>query len=228
MIRDLLHLLFPRKCPGCAKELVRQEGEVCLECLSEIRPTHFHKSPDNNELYNRLAGKVPINSAAALFYFDKTGRLKKIVEALKYRNNPQVGRYLGEFWAEQISGTSFFTSADVLVPVPLHRKRQKERGYNQATEIARGLALHNSAKVIESALVRSTATSSQTRKGKQERWENVRDVFEMREPLTGHLILVDDVVTTGSTLEACVRTLLAQPVPPLSIGIMTLGMAHQH
>lgn len=228
IFRDLVRLVFPGKCPGCGRELVRQEGAVCLDCLSEIRPTNFHRQPSDNEFYYRLGGRIPLRGASAMYYFDKKGRLKKMVEALKYRNQPGVGKYLGQIWAEQMAGVPFFEEADWIIPVPLHRSREASRGYNQATALAKGLCHQHPGKLLEGALVRKTATSSQTRKGKNERWENVRDVFEVRRPIQGHLILVDDVVTTGSTVEACLRTLLAQSPAPASVSLLALGFAHQH
>lgn len=190
-----------------------------------MRPTRFHLKPQDNELYYRIAGKVPLAGAAAYCYFDKKGRVKRMVQGLKYKNRPQVGKYLGSLWGEELGRDEFWAGVDVLLPVPLHKKREAERGYNQAEAIARGLSKRMEARVEVGAMVRRKQTETQTRKGKDARWENVKDVFELRRPLGGHVALVDDVATTGSTLEACVRTLLNQEQPPAQISILALCIA---
>lgn len=225
MLADLLALVFPRKCPGCSRELVRQDGAVCVDCLAEIRQTGFHKQPQDNELYYRVAGRVALEGAAAFCYFDKKGRVKRMIQGLKYKNQPQVGRYLGSLWGAELAKEAFWQGVDHLVPVPLHRGREASRGYNQATAIAEGIAEHLSAELDEKALQRRRKTETQTRKGKEARWDNVKEVFEVRRVLSGHVAVVDDVATTGATLESCVRTLLAQESPPERVSILTLCMA---
>ncbi len=225
LLRDILQLIFPKNCPGCENTLLKGEGAVCLKCLLEIGETHFHSAPQDNELYFRLAGKVPLDGAVALFYFDKRGRFKRIIQALKYGNRPQVGQFLGHFYGEKLSGIVAFSKADVIVPVPLHRSRFAERGYNQSEMIGKGLSKALGIPMVTDALVRSSKTKTQTKKSQTERWQNVEDAFELRKPLGGKLILVDDVVTTGATLEACIRELYAQPVPPEAVYVLALGMA---
>jgi ComF family protein len=224
LLRDLLSLLFPEDCPGCDQTLVKGEGAVCTQCLMELGETRFHESPTDNELYYRLAGKVPLAGAMALFYFDKRGRFKRITQALKYGNRPQVGRYLGHYYGEILRGIPQVAGASTLVPVPLHRSRFAERGYNQSEMIAAGLGKALGIPVDTGSLARSAKTRTQTRKSKTERWENVADAFEMRRPLGGNLILVDDVITTGATLEACIRELYAQAEVPGSVVVVALGM----
>ncbi len=224
-LRDVLNLVFPRTCPGCGKLTVRQEGAVCLECLTEVRQTRFHRSPTDNELYLRVAGKVPLAGASAFLYFDKEGRVQQMVQALKYRNQPGVGTYLGEVWADSMRASEWWQGINVLVPVPLHRSRRVERGYNQAEMIAAGLGKVGGKPVVKKALVRKEQTQTQTRKGKEERWKNVRDVFSVKGRVTGHVGLVDDVATTGATLEACIRALLASDSPPRAISVLCLAMA---
>jgi ComF family protein len=225
MLRDLINLVFPRQCPGCDRDLVRGEGEVCTQCLLDIEETGFHESESDNELYYRLAGKIPLDGAFALYYFDKKGKFKKIIQALKYKKNPQVGRFLGELYGEKLKAAGAAENLSAIVPVPLHRSRLVERGYNQSEEIGKGLSKATGVPLVARALVRGEKTATQTRKSKTERWENVKDVFEMRRPLSGNILLVDDVITTGSTLEACIRTLHSQAEKPLSLRIAALGMA---
>lgn len=225
MLDHFISLIFPKNCPGCGKSLLRQDGAVCIECLAEIRPTGFHRHPQDNELYYRVAGKVSLAGAAAYWYFDKKGRAKRIIQGLKYKNNPQAGRYLGQLWGAELAKVEFWKSVDTLLPVPLHRSREASRGYNQAAAISKGLAPALDAALPSHALVRIRKTETQTRKGKDARWQNVKDVFEVKKPLSGHVALVDDVVTTGATLEACMRALLKQPDPPAQISILCLCIA---
>jgi ComF family protein len=225
LLSDLFQLIFPKNCPGCEEPLRKGEGAVCLKCLLEIGETQFHETPENNELYDRLAGKVPLSGASALFFFDKRGRFKRITQALKYGNRPQVGKYLGEYYGEKLRGTDLVTRANAIIPVPLHRDRFAERGYNQSEMIGLGLSKALGIPMVKDALLRAKRTNSQTKKSQTERWENVESAFEVRKPLGGQLILVDDVVTTGSTLEACIRTLYAQAQPPQGVYVLALGMA---
>lgn len=225
MLRDLFQLVFPQHCPGCEQALVHQEKFICLECSTEFRHTGFHRHPQENILYDRLAGRVPIAGASAYLYFDKQGRVKRILQALKYKNQPRLGRFLGEAWGEELQQADWWQSVNALVPVPLHPSRMAERGYNQSEELVRGLAKRSQKEVWNRHLIRREKTSTQTRKGKEERWENVRDVFAVKRPLKGHIALVDDVVTTGATLEACIRTLLEAPSPPAQVTVLSLALA---
>lgn len=195
-----------------------------MQCLLELGETQFHGHPADNELYYRLAGRVPIVGASALFFFDKRGRFKRITQALKYGNRPQVGTYLGHYYGEKLRKVPELTRVEAIVPVPLHRGRFAQRGYNQSERIAHGLGKALGISVVENALTRAAKTTTQTQKSKTERWENVADAFEVRKPLSGHLMLVDDVITTGATLEACIRRLYAQPLPPQSVYVLALGM----
>jgi ComF family protein len=225
MLRDLLNLIFPRTCPGCERDLVRGEGAVCTKCLLDIQETGSHLQESDNELFYRFAGKTPLAGAFAMYYFDKQGKFKKIIQALKYKKMPQVGRFLGELYGQQLQESGSLSSVDAIVPVPLHRTRLVERGYNQSAEICKGIHKATQIPLVTNALIRGEKTVSQTRKTKTERWENVKDVFVMRRPIAGNILLVDDVITTGSTLEACIRTLYAQSTPPDSVRIAALGMA---
>jgi ComF family protein len=218
VLRDLLTLIFPQNCPGCDQTLQRGEGAVCLHCLLEIGQTHFHG-------HYRLAGKVPLAGASAMFYFDKRGRFKKMMQALKYGNRPQVGRFLGTHYGEVLRQVPALMQVDAIVPVPLHRSKFAQRGYNQSEMIAKGLSKAMGIPVDTRSLVRASKTETQTKKSKTERWENVKSVFEMQQPLSGKLILVDDVITTGATLEACIRILYDQPTVPTAVYVLALGMA---
>ena len=222
MLKDLFGLVFPQKCPGCGNVLVRQEKEICLTCLTELPQGNFHRFPTDNPLYFRFAGKVPIEAAVARYYFDKQGRMKRIVQALKYKDRPRIGTYLGADWGGLLKAGGAVDLPDLFVPVPLHQKRMRERGYNQAEKIAVGLGKALEIPVNSKCLVRSQKTQTQTRKGKEERWQNVKDVFALKEPLKGHIGLVDDVVTTGATMEACIREMMAGSTEDLRVSVYSL------
>ncbi|MEM0997897.1 MAG: ComF family protein [Bacteroidota bacterium] len=190
-----------------------------------MQETGFHQQEQDNELYYRMAGKTPLAGASALYYFDKQSRFKKVIQALKYKNQPEVGQFLGEMYGTRLKGALIRAQVKAIVPVPLHPSRLRERGYNQSAEIAKGLHRTTGIAVVEGALVRRDKTTTQTRKGQHARFDNVRDVFQVKRPLSGNLLLIDDVVTTGATLESCIRTLYAQNEPPKSVRVAALGMA---
>lgn len=225
MFRDLVSLIFPRHCPGCGNSLVRREGEICLNCITEIPQTGFHPDWQNNELYFRLAGKVELEGAIAMYYFDKHGKMKRIIQALKYKNRPRLGKYLGAEWGADLINKGEAPEIDLLIPVPLHKKRLRERGYNQAERIAVGLGETLGIPVDTKSLIRAQATQTQTRMGREERWQNVKDVFEVKKPLKGKIGLVDDVVTTGATLESCIQTIMAEGSDNLRVTVFSLCMA---
>lgn len=206
--KDLAAVLFPRSCPACGKRLTAAEGEVCLDCLLDIASTHFERRPQDNELYYRLAGRVPIAGAVPLLYFEKTGKVKQLISALKYRNRPQLGVFLGRYLGEQLRGQPWMADVTAIVPVPLHTRRLASRGYNQSAQLGDGLSQALGIPHLPHALTRTVNTRTQTRKGQAERWQNVKEAFALATPLKGHVLLVDDVVTTGTTTEACVRALL--------------------
>ena len=211
---DLAAVLFPRTCPACGKRLTAAEGEVCLDCLLDIASTHFEKRPTDNELYYRLAGRVAIAGAVPLLYFEKSGKVKQLISALKYRNRPQLGVFLGHYLGEQLRGQPWMADVSAIVPVPLHTRRMATRGYNQSAQLGSGLSQALGIPQHPHALTRIVNTRTQTRKGQAERWQNVKEAFQLATPLKGHVLLVDDVVTTGTTTEACVRALLDCAEPP--------------
>lgn len=212
--KDLTTLIFPRSCPACDKRLTAAEGEVCLDCLLDIASTHFEGRPTDNELYYRLAGRVAIAGAVPLLYFEKSGKVKELISALKYRNRPQLGVFLGHYLGEQLRGQPWIADATAIVPVPLHTRRLASRGYNQSAQLGKGLSTALGIPQLPHALTRVVNTRTQTRKGQAERWQNVKEAFQLAAPLSGHVLLVDDVVTTGTTTEACIRALLDCAEPP--------------
>lgn len=206
--RDFTSLIYPRYCLACDGGLAKGEDTLCSYCLLELPRTNFHLEPDN-PLYQRLMMRIRIDHAFSFIYFSRKGIAQKMLHRLKYENAPEIGVMLGKIYGEELRIAGFTT--DVVVPVPLHISKQRVRGYNQSEKFAEGLASVLNVPVDTSSLIRLVKTETQTRKNKLNRWENVREVFALKETgaITGKsVLLTDDVATTGSTLEACAIHLL--------------------
>ena len=225
--RDIWSLLTLNTCYACDRQLTEQEQNVCFSCLSQIEQTDFHLCPSDNELFYRFAGKVHLTGATSLFYFDKKGRLSTLIKALKYKNAPPLAKTLGECMGEVLKTSDFAKGIDCIIPVPLHRSKQIKRGYNQAEYIARGLAVDLEIPVNIKVLKRKKKTITQTKKAGSDRWSNVENAFVCIDHPPRKVMLVDDVITTGSTLEACIRALMSSEQPPEEIWIAGLGMARK-
>jgi ComF family protein len=210
IFQDFVSLFFPPYCMGCSGHLVRGEEILCTRCLAELPKTHYHHRFEN-PVINRLAGRLPIRHGWAFLKFQKGGIVQHLLHQLKYNNCPEIGERLGKAYGRELRETSVASEFDLIVPVPLHRSRQRQRGYNQSAHFAKGLSESLQVPWDESISIRTQATASQTRKTRADRWENVRHVFavETAIPVQGkRILLVDDVITTGATLEACGRHLL--------------------
>ena len=208
MWKDFVGLFISQSCYGCENELISQEKYICLKCLSQIPETDFHQDFNQNELFYRFAGKVPLRGAASLFYFDKQGRLQKILKKLKYEQAPQLGVFLGEYYGELLRKKAFVDGLEQIIPIPLHKSKHIRRGYNQSEMIAKGLSKRLNIPVNTKLIRRVRKTSVQARKSGGERWENVADAFGVFDEVPENILLVDDVITTGATMEACMRACL--------------------
>ena len=201
----LTELLFPRLCVVCGDRLIEQEQWICLNCLHHIPRTNFHLSADN-PVAQIFYGRVPIEYATSFFYFSKGSQYQTLLHSLKYKGMKELGAEIGKHFGIDLMQSPGFSSVDVICPVPLHPSKEKKRGYNQSWWIASGIAKQMNKELDAQNLKRVTATETQTRKSRFERWQNVEGIFELSNPETfegKHILLVDDVVTTRSTLEAC-------------------------
>ncbi|WP_289053228.1 ComF family protein [Carboxylicivirga marina] len=218
-------LFFPPVCISCGTHLFKNEIEICQMCIRRLPRTHFEKRPHDNQISIMMWGRCRINQAYALFFYKKGERVQRLLHEVKYRGNIKLGEELGRQLAKTIVRNGD-NSYDEIIPIPLHPKKKIKRGFNQAEVIANGMAEIMKVPVNVSDVVRNTYTSSQTRKGRFERWQNVESIFSVKSPenLAGkHLLLIDDVVTTGSTLEACVNQL--STIDNVKVSVATIACA---
>jgi len=202
-------LFYPHYCAGCGSDRLDQQTEICLRCLHRLPQTHFTEHADN-PVEKIFWGRTPVQAATSLFFYSQDAIMQTLLHELKYRGNQALGIQLGSLLGAALNNNSRFT-VDVLVPVPLHPSKEKSRGFNQATLICQGIAAVTGLPVCESLLRRNAKRSTQTKKDRAERWENMLGVFEATLPDQlnyKNILLVDDVITTGATLEACGQALL--------------------
>lgn len=224
-VHGAVHLLFPQLCEGCRAPLLYQERVLCMGCAFELPQTGFHDKRDN-EAAMRIAGRVPYQHATAFAYFSAEGLMQHLVHRLKYAGRKTVGLYLGEQAGHALKTASWTREVQAIVPVPLHPKKEVKRGYNQSAIIAAGLGKVLNVPVYENALVRTRYTKSQTRMSREERALNVSDAFQLHPKAmlhNQHILLMDDVLTTGATIEAASSALLR--VPGIKLSICTIGLA---
>jgi len=224
-LADFLSLLFPELCPACGTTLVAHEQVICTDCLYNLPFTNFHLQP-GNIVAQQFWGKIKVEEAYSLYYFSKGGKVQNLMHHFKYKNMPGIGNMLGNIAGKQLSANEQFASVDYIIPVPLHKNRLKQRGYNQSTCFANGLAQKLQATVEDNNLVRVKATETQTHRSRFARFENMQEVFVVKDPeklRDKHILLVDDIVTTGSTLEACGIQLLK--ITGLKLSIATIAYA---
>ena len=222
---NLLDLFYPTLCIACENRLVMQEKFVCIECWHDLPVTNFHFNAEN-KVAQLFWGRVQIENATAFFAYNKGSRYQNLIHFIKYKGLKELGFETGSRFGTALTASPDFSSVDFVVPVPLHPKKQKIRGYNQSEWIAKGISESLKKPVSVNNLQRNLHTSTQTRKNRYERWENVENIFEVIRPdefADKHILLIDDVVTTGSTLESCAFQLLQ--IENVKVSIATLAFA---
>jgi ComF family protein len=221
---DLFNLFFPRKCNHCGNNLDKTESEICKKCLFEIPKTNFHADTEN-PVNKTFWGRVNIEQATSAFYFTKKSILQNLLHHIKYHNKKELAAELGKYLGNELSTVENYQTCDVIIPVPLHPIKRKKRGYNQSEWIAKGISEKMNIPVNTAVLKRHVNSKSQTKKNRAERWENVRAAFSVQTSKDfpyKHVLLVDDVITTGATLEACAAQLLEN----LSIKVSIASLAY--
>ena len=217
-----MHLLYPHVCTGCGSDLLEKDNLLCITCIHDLPHTNFAALP-NNPVEKDFWGRINLQAAYSQFYFSKAFLMQHLIHQLKYKGDTKIGFYLGEIMGKTLLESNRFSTIDALIPLPLYADKEHKRGYNQATVICNGMSSIMNIPVLNGAVIRRQATETQTRKHRTERWENVKDSFKVAKAgeLTGkHLLLVDDVITTGATLEACGSVILEADNVKLSIATL--------
>ncbi len=208
-LSDLVSLIYPRVCYGCGNTLFKHEQTICNLCYVSLPRTNFHLE-DENPVKRIFAGRTHVGAAGSFLLFEKKGSVQKMLHALKYRSKPEVGELLGRWYGQELKKSKAYAGCEVIIPVPLHKKKLRKRGYNQSEWIAKGMAEELKIPVMSGVLLKKTFTETQTFKSREERWQNTLHSFEIRneEAVKGKkILLVDDVITTGATTEACIYQL---------------------
>jgi ComF family protein len=218
---SLFHLLFPHVCAGCGSDMLNESSTLCLKCLSLLPETDFEAQPDN-PVEKKFWGRLPLAGASAQFYFTRESLMQRLMHQFKYRANKDLGMQLGRIMGQSLQASGRF-DADALIPLPLFVSKEKKRGFNQAAVLCEGIGESMGIPVLKNVVVRSRHSDTQTKKGRIERWQNIEGKFVLVNPqaiANAHILLVDDVVTTGATIEACGAELLKAPNVILSIATL--------
>ncbi|HHH50101.1 MAG TPA: ComF family protein [Saprospiraceae bacterium] len=224
-VDDFISLFFPRLCLACGKNTPQKKELICISCQYHLPKTKFHLEKEN-KFTQRFLGRLELQSGAALYYFTKGGRTQHLIHQLKYKGKREVGVMLGQHYGELLKDSPHFKDIDLIVPVPMHPKKEHMRGYNQSTQFAKGLSETMEKPYYKKALKKITHTISQTKKTRFERLQNVINTFEVNQVNAlkrKHVLLVDDVLTTGATLEACGLKILE--VEDTKLSMLTIAIA---
>lgn len=226
LTHGLSHMFYPRLCEGCSKPLLAEEEVLCLNCsIYNLPRTAYHHIPEN-ETFMRFAGRVNIKQATSLAYFTAEGLLQHLLHSLKYDGKKEIGTYLGRQLAYDLQQTGWSNGIDAIIPVPLHPKKEAERGFNQSLIIAEGMQDVLAIPVYDKMVRRTRFTETQTQKNREQRMENMLGAFEVITPTEAknkHILIIDDVLTTGATLEACAHAFSG--IDGMRISIATVGIA---
>ena len=224
--KEILDFFMPRICAACGQRLAVGEHVLCGMCNFDLPRTNHYLKPYDNELAQLFWIQIPVERAASLFYYKPQTQTSHIIYKLKYFDHPEVGVEMGRFAAEEFMQNDFFEGVDCIVPVPLTKSRKRERGYNQSEMIARGVSKVTGIPVVTDAVRRTTFKESQTKKDRWERMDNVGSVFEVassKNVAGKHVLVIDDVITTGATIVGCAETLVKAGAKKISV--MSLGYA---
>ncbi|WP_348823990.1 ComF family protein [Flavobacterium aestuarii] len=226
MFNSLINLFFPKVCAGCNSFIGANEYVVCTTCRHALPLTNHHLNTEN-EAFKRFYGRIPVENVSAFLYFHKKGMVQEMIHNLKYKGHEEIGTFLGEWYASDIENSLIMKNIDAIIPVPLHKKRMKERGYNQVTNFGLALSSNFGIPLNDSILMRKVYSKTQSKKNLLGRMEGIETVFDVSFSETDankHYLLIDDVLTTGATLEACSKALLK--IPGTKISIICMAMAH--
>lgn len=221
-----VHLLYPELCVACGADMPAGDTCFCFKCRLKISDSDMYRMKEN-EFTDRLWGRLPLETGASMYYFSRKSPVQQALHQLKYHNQPEIGVKIGRAFGHKLKMSEVFRSVEAIIPVPLHPKKERLRGYNQSAMFAQGISETMEIPVYSKALVRRTFTETQTKKKRMERFKNVDDVFVVDKPALlrdKHLLLVDDVLTTGATLEMCGQALLAEAGTRLSAATIAIAV----
>jgi ComF family protein len=222
---DFISLLFPRLCYACGNQLMRNESLICTECFVVIPRTNYHFAEDN-PVAQLFWGRCLIEKAAAFSYYNKGSRIRKLIHNLKYNGIREIGYDLGRLYGLSLKTSGFINDIDIIIPVPLHPMKKRIRGFNQSETISMGIADATHLPVDIKSLARVLVSATQTKRSRYERWTNVEGIFQVLDSQTimgKHVLLVDDVITTGSTIESCTNELLK--IEGVKVSVVALAFA---
>jgi len=225
LVNDFSAVFYPRVCFACGKALLRHEDYLCTACLFNLPKTDFHLMEDN-PVAAQFLGKINFNAAASYYYFTKGGNVQHLIHQFKYKGFKEIGHYIGQQYGKELIKSKGFSDVDYIIPIPLHPSKEAKRGYNQAEWFAGGLASSMNARLDITSLTRIYDSETQTHKTRFNRWENVKEIFSLNRHehlVDKHILLVDDVITTGSTLEAAGHVLMK--IPGIRISICSIACA---
>lgn len=225
ILNDFFNLIFPVSCSACGNVLMNNERIICISCNYNLPRTNFHIEPDN-PVAVIFWGRIRIEHATAFYFFNKASRYRHLIHELKYKGRKDIGLELGRIFGYEMTASPVFRQIDLVIPVPLHNKKLKRRGFNQSECIARGISEAMKKPLDTSSVIRTVYSATQTRKSRYDRWLNVEGIFKVKNPIAlygKHILLVDDVVTTGATIEACATEILKTEGTKVSVAVLAMA-----
>lgn len=225
MLKNLIKLFYPKICSGCHTILLQHENMICVLCRHDL-PVTNHLAKTENESFKKFYGRLPVEHVSAMLYYHKKGVVQQLIHNLKYKNHQEIGAILGNWYADDLKTIEILETVNYVIPVPLHKKRLKERGYNQVTTFGKTIAIALEKQYNDTILVRNEYTLTQTKKTLLDRnaiSENTFEAVFSEKHYNQHFLLIDDVLTTGATLEACGKAILK--IPGAKLSIITIAMS---
>jgi ComF family protein len=228
LINDFLSLIYPRHCEACSNTLFKHELFICNHCKLNLPKSNYHLNTDN-ELNKLFSARIPLANTFCFYLYEKSGKIQKLLHAIKYQNQKELGEYLGALYGEDLLKNKSLLDIDLIIPIPLHKNKLKTRGYNQSEWFARGLSKSLKIELETANMERITDTATQTNKKKYERWENVEGIFKIHHAETlqnKHILVVDDVITTGATIEAA--WLALKDIEGIRVSVVSIAFASKN